>query len=167
MWIISQKGKWCPGHLSRRKHYADCGGQWRCVHRPGCRLWSIIAPPPLTTSVSVLHRGAMSDPNKNLSGTLPCFATLISPLNLGLWQVRMLLVSLATEMRMTFKPLLPTWVIKKHFARTLEYTDCKIFLWKRIFLMNMYTNIPAMSCDHFGIIWIVPEYLFHNFQKTC
>ena len=31
----------------------------------------------------------------------------------------------------------------------------------------MYTNIPAMSCDHFGKIWIVPEYLFHNFQKKC
>ena len=58
----------------------------------------------LTTSVNPCCTGlsALSDPNKNLSGTLPCFATLISPLNLGLGQVRMLLVSLATEMRMTF-----------------------------------------------------------------
>ena len=70
-------------------------GWWRPVAlRAPPRVWSIIAHQPLTTSVSVLHRVALSDPNKNLSGTLPCFATLISPLNLGLWQVRMLLVSL-------------------------------------------------------------------------
>ena len=68
----------------------------------------------LTTSVNPCCTGlpALSDPNKNLSGTLPCFATLISPLNLGLGQVRMLLVSLATEMRMTFTLY---FSVKKHF----------------------------------------------------
>ena len=133
MWIISQKGKWCPGHLSLRKHYADCGGQWRCMLRPGCWwLWSIIAK-PLTTSVSVLHSVscelALGDPNKNPSGTLPCFATLISPLNLGPGQVRMLLVSLATETRITFEL---HHSVKWNIFHELWSTDRNI-CWQEIF----------------------------------
>ena len=111
----------------------------------------------LTTSVNPCCTGlsALSDPNKNLSGTLPCFATLISPLNLGLGQVRMLLVSLATEMRMTFTLY---FSVKKHLDElwSTHRNICgqELFWWTCIQIF-----LPChVSCDHFGIIWIVPEY---------